>query len=232
MTTEPAKPAENEPIKPTTAAILERELKDHEVPEVVDFLRENGVSVLLGGGLAVAVFLGFSAWKNYKETSAVKAEAQLFQSQSPEQIQAVIDQYPSTPAAPLAYVALASRNFDMGQYELSENLFSQFISLYPKHALLPTAELGIAQCKEASGRFEEAVAAFEAVIAKHEGHYTQPLALFGKARALEQLGRFDEAKAVYEDFVAGNPKSPWTDRAEAAILYVEKARRAAQTVQR
>lgn len=227
MTTEQDKPT-GEPVKPSAPTVTDLEALKAEFGEhdMMDFLKENGVSILLGVGVAVALFLGFSVWSNYKESSAAEAQALLFQAQAPEQIQNVIDKYGTTPSAPLAYLALAGRYFDDGQYELSESVFKQFREKFPNHAFSMSAELGIAQCMEASGKLQEARDAFSEFVAAHPKSYLEPLALFGKARCLEQMGMFDDAKAVYEDFIAANPKSQWVDRADAAILYVDQARRA------
>lgn len=229
MTTEPQKPAPDTPVKPVSPSLRDlKDLGDLDGSDALDFLRENGVAILLGVGVAVAVFLGFSVWKNYKASAAAEAETQLFQAEAPEQIQQVIDKYGSTPAAPLAYLALAGRYFDDGQYELAESVYTQFREKFPGHTFHLSAELGMAQCKEAAGRLQEALDAFTAFATAHPDSYLASLAIFGKARCLEQLGRFDEAKAVYEDYIAANPASLWADRADAAILYVEQSRRAAQ----
>lgn len=214
------------------ATAAQQNLKVHEVPEVLEFLRQNGISLLVGVGLAVAVFLGVSAYRNYKKSAASTAFDLLFRSQTPDQFQQILTQYGSTPAAPLAQLAMASAQFDQGQYELAGHLFMQFQAKYPDHPFTLQAVLGQAQCKEAAGQLEEALAAYEQFAASHPDHYLQPVALFGKARTLEQMGRFAESRAVYEDFIAlGKTNSPWTARAEAALLYVDKEARAAQLPQ-
>jgi predicted negative regulator of RcsB-dependent stress response len=225
----PDQSASEQPASPAPKSPEERALEAHEVPEVMDFLRENGISVLVGIGLAVAVFLGWSAYTNYKKSAESTASDSLFRAQSVEQIQQVINQYSSTRAAPMAYLSLASAQFDAGQYDLANHTFAEFQQKYPDHAFALQAELGQALCKEASGQLNEALGAFELFASAHTNHYLVPLAVFGKARTLEQLGRFPEAKAVYEDFIAASPtNSPWSSRAEAAVLYVDKETRAAK----
>lgn len=229
MSTEESKPEAESTPEPVVKSTEERNLEAHEVPEVLDFLRENGMSILVGVGLAVAVFLGWSAYRNYKASANASASDALFRAQTADDIQKIITQYPSSSAAPLAYLALASAQFDAGQYDMADHVFAEFQQKYPAHSLAQQAEIGRALCKEASGQLNEALGAFDAFAASYTNHYLTPVALFGKARTLEQLGRFPEAKAVYEDYIAlGQTNSPWTSRAEAALLYVDKEARAAK----
>lgn len=203
-----------------------------DVTDARDFVRENGMSVLIGVGLAVAVFLGFSAYKNYKASAALTASDLLFKAQSTEQIQNIINQYPSTPAAPLAYLSLATSQFDGGQYELADHVYAEFQQKFPDHMLVEQAELGRAHCKEAAGQLNEAMDAFVRFATAHPDHYLQPLAVLGQARCLEQMSKFPEAKAVYEDFIAASgTNNQWTARAEAALLYLDKDARAAKNPQ-
>ncbi len=230
MSNHPSTPNEPSPAPQETVhhpSAVEQELKAHEVPEVLDFLRENGLSLLVGVGLAVAAFLGISAYRNYKTSQATAAANLFFQAQTTQQIQDMINQYPSATMTPLAYLALAAGRFDAGEYDLADRAFSEFETKFPNHPLVGQAQLGHAQCKEAGGQLQEALASYDQFATAHPNHYLYPVALFGKARTLEEMGRFPEARAVYEDYIAlGLTNSAWTSRAEAALLYVDKEARA------
>jgi tetratricopeptide (TPR) repeat protein len=90
------------------------------------------------------------------------------------------------------------------------------------------AALGLAECDEAQFKLGDALKAYEnfAMTRSHSFLYAQ--AIFGKGRCLEQMSRFDEARAVYEDFITAHPKDPSAQRAETALMYVGKAKRAAE----
>jgi len=206
----------------------QQQLEQHEVPEVLDFLKENGIALVVGVLIAVVGFVGYSVWKSGKAAKIDTASSLLAQSQSAPQFQEIINNYPDTPAAPLAYLSLGGAYFDQGQFELARQTFQQFIDTFPKHEMRPTAQLGMGQALEAMGDLSGAVASYDAFLAAHPGHYLMPNATFGKARALESLGRFAEAKSVYEDFIAANPESRWTSRAETGLDFVRKRERAAQ----
>lgn len=215
----PAQPVSHNPL---TDPALARQ----EVPEVLDFLKENGMSVLIGVGLAVVVFVGFSAFRNYRQSQETAASSQLFNSRGVEQFQQVVDQYPKTVVAPLAQLTLAGAYYDQGQFEMAQDAFGTFIKNYPDHDLKLAAELGNLQCLEALGRFDEALAGYGTFAETHKGRYLESAAVFGKGRCLEQLGQLAEARAVYEDFLLADPKGRWAGRAEFALQFVDKQIRA------
>ena len=208
-----------EPVAPEAAGL-------QEVPEVQDFVRQHLTPVLVGVGLAVALFLGWTAYKNYKKSAAETASSLLFNSQSPEQFQKVMAQYPDTPAGPLAVLSLAGNYFDAGQYELAQHTFLEFQQKYPMHDMLPLSEMGNAQCLEAMGRYQEAIDAFAKFLSAHPDHFLASVATFGTARCYEQMGKLQEAKAVYEDYLVAHPTNNWSARAESGLLFVGKLMRA------
>ena len=117
------------PINP----LADRAFELHEAPELVEFFRRNGMSILISAALAISVFLGVSAYKNYHESARQKASAALFSSQSAEDLQKLIGDYGSTPAAPLAVLSLAQQHFDEGQYDMARHEYSDFQTRYPGH---------------------------------------------------------------------------------------------------
>ena len=221
-------PAPEESAAPAAASPLTNpDLEVKEVPEMRSFLREYGTPVLVAVGLGAAVFLGISAYKNYKVAAARNASTLLFTARSADQISKVIDQYPSTPSAALAHLMLAADHFDAGRVDVALNVYKQFEQKFPNHPLGDLAAVGQAQCLEALGRVDEALKGFSAcVTAAGTNGYLNAVARFGRARCYEQSGKLEEARAEYEDFIAANPDSPWADRAHSALLFVNKQIRA------
>ncbi len=223
---------ENTPASPAPKSDSHNPLKNKaleldEVPEVLEFLKENGTSILIGAIVAAAVFLGWSTYRNVQNSKANTAANRLFSAQSAEGVQQIITEFPNTPSAPLAQLLLASQAFDQGQYEVAQNLFAQFIERYPQHELSDTATLGISQCLEASGRYAEAFDAYSSFIAAHPSDYLLPSATFGAARSLEFLGRFDEAEKLYETFIEGRPEDDnWRARAQSSLELLKRDNRA------
>ncbi|MCS6770936.1 MAG: tetratricopeptide repeat protein [Kiritimatiellae bacterium] len=224
-------PESNTSESPTSPASTAPSLKDRlleirEVPEAIDFLRENGVAILIGAGAAAALFLGWSLYRNFQAQKHAEAAQLLFSAQSVEQIQEVATRYSSAPVAPLAKLVLAGQAYDQGDYEYAHTLFTQFVQEHPNHDMRDQAAFAAITCLEAAGRFEEAREAYAAFSAERPGHYLSPAAEFARARCLEQMGRLEEARDEYRRFIESAPDDRWRARAESAIAFVEKEIRA------
>lgn len=203
-------------------------IEQHEVPEVLDFLKENAIAIVVGVLVAVIGFVGFTIFKNSRAAKVDTASALLANSSTVPQFQEIIANYGETPAAPLAQLSLASAYYDQAQYELARDGFQQFIAANPEHTMAAAAELGVAQSLEALAQYDEALAGYDAFLVKHADNYLAASATFGKARVLEAQQKYAEAKVLYEEFIAANPDSRWLGRAETGLEFVKKQERAAQ----
>jgi predicted negative regulator of RcsB-dependent stress response len=222
MNTEEKDPTDLPAGKPASV----QQLEEHEVPEVMEFLKQHGVAIVLGVAIAIGGFVGLSAWQNSAKAKEQTAADLLANSQSIPQFQEIVATYGETKSAPLAMLSLAAGYFDQGQFDLARHTFIQFQTAHPDHPMRPVADLGVAQAQEAAGQLAEALDGYDTYLRLHAEHYLNPAASFGKARVLEALGRFDDARAVYEDFIAANPDSRWTQRAETGLDFVGKQQRA------
>ena len=202
------------------------ELKQDEAPELRELIMEYGRPIVIGVGAALVITLGTGLWRQHRATQEREAAA-LLDSGRPEQMQALLNQYPGTSTAPAAMLALARGEFGTGQYVAAEKRYAEFLARFPNHAMRPAAEINRALCHEAMGRTDEALAAVETWITVHTNDFLRPVALFAKARCVEQKGRYDEDRAIYEDFIAKNPDTSWTPQAETALKALAQKRRSA-----
>ena len=202
------------------------ELKQDEAPELRDLIMEYGRPIVIGVGAALVITLGTGLWRQHRATQEREAAA-LLDSGRPEQMQALLNQYPGTSTAPAAMLALARGEFGTGQYVAAEKRYAEFLARFPNHAMRPAAEINRALCHEAMGRTDEALTAVEAWLGVHTNDFLRPVALFAKARCVEQKGRYDDARAIYEDFIAKNPDTSWTPQAETALKALAQKRRSA-----
>ena len=225
MVDEPKQEQQVEPVQ------VPEEAPQTEKQQLLVLFREHVQPVLIGLAIALALLLGYGAYKNYKQSTSMRASQMLMSSKSPEQLQQVITQYPSTPSAPIAMLTLASEYFRSGQYDLAQFTYAQFQQKFPKHPMAAAGDLGKAQCLEASGQLDQALSMYEAFANANSGHFLAASAIFGKGRCLTQMGRYPEAKAVYEDYVAANPDSGWVPLADSAMLFADKELRAQQKKQ-
>lgn len=195
----------------------EHELEQHEVKQVLDFLKQYGVLIGIGVVTATAVVLVSYNMRVQKMRKNAEAEIALVNAKTPDQIEEVISKYKSTPTAQAAILQLAETHFNNGDYTAARTEYDRFIRDYKNNASLPLAEFGLAYCTDADGKFAAAAEEFKAFTRKHAGHYLEPLAILSEARCLNQAGKPDEARIVLEDFLANNADSPWTGTAKKQL---------------
>ena len=193
------------------------ELEQHEVKQVLNFIKHYGKLIGIGLLTATVVILVSKGVSQQKANKLAEAEALLLKAQSPQELEEVVSRYGSTPAAPVALLDLAKTQFNNGDYFQARAQYERFLNEYKKHELSPIAEFGLASCSEADGDFDGAITQFAAFIKAQEGHYMQSPAILALARSMEQANRLDEARIVLEDFLAENATSPWTGQAENAL---------------
>jgi len=194
-----------------------QELEQHEVTQVLTFLKHYGKLIGIGLLAAVIAVLVSKGCAHRKTEKAAQAEDLLLRARSPQQLEEVVTRYSSTPAAPVALLNLAKTSFNNGDYFLARTQYERFLKEYKKHELSPLADFGLASCSEADGDFDGAITQFATFIETQKGHYLQSPAVLALARSMEQAGRLDEARIVLEDFLAENAGSQWDGQAKAAL---------------
>ena len=197
----------------------------HDTNEALDLLRQHGPAVAIGLAVAVAIFIAIILHRHRQETARQEASELFASAQGPQQLEAVIDQYPNSPEAPMALLTLASERYGAGEFELTEMHYHQFLDQFTDHTMRPAAELGLTHCHEALGRTEDALNGFRSFVAAQGDHYLAPLARLGEARVLAQQGNFEAARAIYEEII-DDPDSPWQAQAQSSLRHMEKDARA------
>ena len=194
-----------------------QELEQHEVKQVLDFLKHYGMLIGVGILAATLAILVSKGCAHQKTEKLARAEELLISAQYPQQLEDVVNRYSSTPAAPVALLNLAKTSFNDGDYFQARAQYDRFLKKYKKHELSPIADFGLASCSEADGDFDGAIEQFAAFIEAQAGHYLQPLAVIGLARSMEQAGRLDDARILLEDFLTENSASQWAAQAEELL---------------
>jgi tetratricopeptide (TPR) repeat protein len=200
----------------------------HAGHDALEYIKHNIQVVSIAGGLTILVAVIFVAYIAQQRRSVETASRMLGVAQSSKQLEELLAQYPSSPAAPIAMLALASEQFKAAAYDQAVMLYVRFLRQYPKHPMAAAAELGKVMCFEARGESDHALTGFNMFIQAHPGSFLLPQAQMGRARCLQQLNRVAEAKAVYEDFIAANPESDWKPQMEMALDFIERDTRGAQ----
>ncbi len=196
-------------------------LEQAEVKEVLNVFQKYLKPVATVTLLVCALFLANNFFRGNRLKKEAKADAALMNAQSAADYQAILDDYGSTPSAPLAMMGLAQENFNEGKLDEAAKLYAGFAKKYPKHEMAEQAEFNLITCKEAKGELSEASILYGDFKSKHGDSHLAPVALLGKARCFEALDNFSEAKQVYEDVITYYPESGWSQIAETQLKVVE-----------
>jgi len=204
---------------PHPEELLKQQAKQQqEVKEVLVFFQKYAKPAAIAVVLICSFILVNQLFKTQRLNKEAAADAALEQAQSAEDLQAIVDQYGSTPSAPLALMELAKNKFNAGAIDEAEALFNSFLKEYNEHSLAYQAELNLIACTEARGQLNDAQQQYTELAKKHSGcAFVAPLAYMGKARCLEELGQTDEAKLVYEDIIVNYPDSTWAQTANSNL---------------
>jgi TolA-binding protein len=191
--------------------------QSHEVTEALALLKRHGVPVAIGVGAALAIALVAMFVRGRIDASRRDAAMLFASSRSLGDLERVVNDYGSSPSAPLALLRLAQAQFDTENYTAAAQSYDRFLASFGEHPMAAAAELGKVHTLEAQGRIEEALAGFNDFAARHPDHFLTPQAILGKGRCLELLGRITEARITYESFIADSPPSGWTRRADERL---------------
>lgn len=203
-----------------------QELENHEVTEVLGFLKRYGTLIGTGVLAAALTVIGSRIYANHKAEKMAAAEQALMKARTPQQLEDLVKEYSSTPTAPVALLDLAKTLYNDGKTAQARTQYEHFLKNYKGHEMHPVAELGLAYCTEADGDFDGAATQFADFAKKHAKSYLHPQAILSVARCMEQAGRTDKARVVLEDFLAENGSSSWAGTAESALQALnEKAKK-------
>jgi len=201
--------------------LKKQSLEQQEVKEVLNFFKKYAKPAVIVILAVCAFFLVDRYLKSSRLQKEAAADAALMQARSASDFQAILDDYGSTPSAPLALMGLARQTFNAGQYDEAEALYGKFLKKYKKHEMAVQAEFNQITCREAKGQLGDAHLLYGEFVKKHPDSYLAPLAMISQARCLESLSLLADAKQVYEDLVFSYPGSSWAQMAEANLTVVE-----------
>jgi len=165
----------------------------------------------LGILVVAALLTGWSAWQKHREQ---QAEIALYEatklinvstrttnrSQAIEQLQKLVSDYKSTPAAALAYWHLGHLYFEGGEYTAALTAYKQAQQRFTKTSLplmLALVALDVGYAQEASSSCDQAITSFEAVL-QLPTHWSRGEAYLGIGRCHESTGAPHKAVAIYQ----------------------------------
>jgi len=217
----PLQPQHSPEHSPQHEEVLKKQaLEQREVKEVLVFLQKYAKPTAIAIIAICVIVLADKFFKAQRHTKEATADTALIHAQSTEDLQAIVDDYASTPAGPLALMVLAREKFNEGQFDEAETLYTRFTKKHGGHELAAQAELNLVTCKEAKGQLGDAHLLYGEFVKKHAGSYLVPSAMMSQARCLEALDQLDEAQIAYEDIIVNFPETSWSRVAEANLKTV------------
>ncbi len=197
--------AESPPVKSEKGADIET---------IMQLYRQYGRPLLFAVALSLLALVAVGRFRSRQESRRIAAAELYWSARTPQELQSLPEDYPSSPLAPLARLRAAKEHYDSGEFNRALNLYREFQEKHPDHLMIESARMGEWHSREGLGQTEEALRGFARFAEEHPDHFLTPQAILGQARCLETQGRFAEAKAVYDRALAEQRHKDWTDMFE------------------
>ena len=111
------------------------------------------------------------------------------------------------------YFDAAQRDLTMGNYDLAEVGFLQFLENYPNSDLADDARYGLAETYYARKRYKDAVENYQQLLAKDPKSPKAPAAMLKIGLCDSALGNYRDARKEWQSLIS---KFPFADEAKAA----------------
>ena len=181
--------------------------------QVRKWLRENGLSIVIGVVLALALIFGWRQWQAHRAGHHAQAAEQFAALQSAllsgnaAQVDKAADalekDYADTPYAALAAAARANMAVGENKLDVAQKALQWAVDHSPTPALHSIYQLRLARVQLAQNQAKEALATLDAVPAGDYRALNQEL----RGDALLKLGRAADARVAYTQAFAALPAS-------------------------
>jgi tol-pal system protein YbgF len=111
----------------------------------------------------------------------------------------------------------ALRDFTGGNYDLSQQEFSQYLKYYPTTQLASNAQFYLGEIAYAQGNYKAAIAQYDLVLTKYERSFKRAAAQLKKAYALLELHHRTAAIRELRAVIRGNPGTEEDRKARAKL---------------
>jgi len=144
------------------------------------------------------------------------------QAKTAADFQAVIKQYPGTPAAGDAALRLGALLREENKFDESAAVLRNFVEKYPEHPLAAGGWTSLGATYETQGKLDDALQANANAIAKYPEAYTTPIAMMAQARIYLAKGKKDDARRTYQDVAGRFQQSIYGRQALRELHFLKK----------
>jgi len=188
------------------------ETEEEQVEKLKAWLKENGLSIVLGIVIGVGGIGGYNYWTHVQETTAAEASSHYTQmlealesgadDDMQQQADILLADYSSTEYALLAHLALARMHVDNGDFNAAETDLQQVIGSAAQEPLAYLARTRLAAVQIQTEQYDQAIATL-AVDFPEQFH---ALADELRGDALASQGKTAEAVAAYRKAQSAEPQ--------------------------
>jgi predicted negative regulator of RcsB-dependent stress response len=188
------------------------ETEEEQVEKLKTWLKENGMSIVLGIVIGIGGIGGYNYWMHVQETTA--EEASLHYTQMMDSLAAsdsdelrvhagiLINDYSSTEYALLAHLALARQNVEDGDYAAAAEELQQVVGSAEREPLAWVARTRLAAVQIQSEQYDRALATLSVEFPADFSALAEEL----RGDALARQGKVAEAIAAYRKAQQAEPR--------------------------
>jgi predicted negative regulator of RcsB-dependent stress response len=188
------------------------ETEEEQVEKLKTWLKENGMSIVLGIVIGIGGIGGYNYWMHVQETTA--EEASLHYTQMMDSLAAsdsdelrvhagiLINDYSSTEYALLAHLALARQNVEDGDYAAAAEELQQVVGSAEREPLAWVARTRLAAVQIQSEQYDQALATLSVEFPADFSALAEEL----RGDALARQGKVEEAIAAYRKAQQAEPR--------------------------
>ena len=188
------------------------ETEEEQVERLKAWLKENGLSIVLGIVIGVGGIGGYNYWMHVQETTAAEASShytlmlEALEADADEKLQAqaniLVADYGSTEYALLAHLALARMHVDNADFDAASEALQQVIGSAAQEPLAYLARTRLAAVQLQSEQYDQAMATLAVEFPEQFSALVDELR--GDVLALQ--GKTAEAIAAYRKAQNGEPQ--------------------------
>jgi TolA-binding protein len=170
--------------------------------------------------LVILILVGLVWFWHAENTKALAAMEQFSTAETAEEWQAVVTEFPKTPAAALAMIKIANQAQGEKRFTDASATYREFLTQFPKHPIAPAAQFALGRSYQASGQTDQAVQIFESILSAKPQHPFFGGASVSLAEILISRNENERAKQILTTLFSNDTKSSFQSSARTLLSQI------------